>query len=111
VSRKVSKERLQLHKEIGFHLFEFSKGCCGCFEKPWHVANTRLKEMLVDFEYSYRTFEQVYFKKYHHHRSFLLSENRLNMVEEEAEISSDEEQTSFVKTERPGEESSLAEQV
>ena len=59
-----NKLKYSKQKEIGFHLFEFPSFWCKCRERPYHTANFRLKEMLVDFEIIYRDFEQSYFKDY-----------------------------------------------
>lgn len=50
--------------------------------KPWHKANERLKEMLIDFELAYRTFESAYWTQHHAKRMQLIPEARLLTVQE-----------------------------
>ena len=78
-----NKLKYSKQKEIGFHLFEFPSFWCKCRERPYHTANFRLKEMLVDFEIIYRDFEQSYFKDYQYLGNFLKEERKMGMIAEQ----------------------------
>lgn len=75
--------RYSKQKEVGFHLFEFPSFWCKCRERPYHTANFRLKEMLIDFEIIYRDFEQSFFKDYQYLGNFLKEERKMGMIAEQ----------------------------